>query len=114
MPCQIEIQEMELQLHIGCSEKERAEKQTVLATVRIQHYQKFLASKTDRVEDTINVSSVKKALSEHQFPTMHTLEFLGETLEKKLRTLFPQTGLVWELQLLKKNYGWKYIQSWST
>lgn len=115
MPCQIEINQIELNLQIGCHEAERANAQVLMVDVKICNYQKFKASKTDLLEDTLDVSSVKKVVKElAQDQKVNTLERLAEILEQGLRKHFHQSGLTWELTLAKKNYSWKYVQSWST
>lgn len=115
MPCQIEINQIILDLQIGCHETERALPQPVVVDIKILNYQKFKASKTDLLEDTLDVSQLKKVIRELALDKkVNTLERLAEIFEQGLRKNFNQSGLTWELTLVKKNYSWKYVQSWST
>jgi len=115
MPCQIEINEINLKLHIGCHDAEKSLAQDVSLSVKIYNYQLFKASKTDQLEDTIDVSEVKKII--HAITDkleVNTLERLGSLLEEGLKNHFHHTGLTWKITLTKKNYSWKYVQSWAT
>ena len=115
MATRIEIPNIELDLHIGCDAQERSASQVVLATVLITNYQKFRACHTDNIQDTIDVSALKETIRTCiKIKELYTLERLAQLLEENLRQRFPQTGLNWEIQLVKKNFGWKYVQTWST
>ncbi len=115
MATRIEIPNIEIDLHIGCDAQERSTIQTVFATLVITNYQKFRACHTDNINDTLDVSALKQTVRECiKINELHTLERLGQLLEENLRKKFPQTGLNWEIQLLKKNFGWKYVQTWSS
>ncbi len=115
MSCRIEISNIELMIAIGCDLPERSSPQLVLASLCLSNYQNFRASKTDKLEDTLDVSSMKHVIREaSQNLELHTLERLGQIIEDSLRKNFHHSGLSWELTLAKKNYSWKYVHSWST
>lgn len=115
MATRIEIPNIELELHIGCDDQERSHPQPVFIGVSITNYQKFRACHTDNIQDTLDVSALKDTIRGCiKTKELHTLERLGQIFEEELRHRFPHTGLNWEIQIVKKDFGWKYVQTWSS
>jgi dihydroneopterin aldolase len=115
MPCRIELDELELELRLGCTEAERSQSQPVRFRLRVSSGERFPASRTDRVEDTLDAQKLRDAVERAaRAARVHTLERLGALLEETLRADFPRPDLAWELRISKPRYGWSYVHAWST
>lgn len=115
MPCRIELSSIELKLHIGCNETERASAQPVHFRVSVRSDEKFPACWTDALQDTIDVEKMHSLVVDAATPVrVQTLERLGQILEEKFRTQFASVGCEWELTMIKPRFGWTYVHSWST
>lgn len=115
MPCRIELSEIELQLRIGCTEDERREPQPVRFRAAVRSEERFPASHTDRVEDTVDAGALRSALIDTARATRaRTLERLAAELEAELTRRFGRTGLAWELMIRKPRFGWSYTHEWKT
>ncbi len=115
MPCRIELSDVELQLHIGCTEEERRLTQPVGLRITVTNPEKFPASVTDQLMDTVDVGALQHLIRECALTTrVHTLERLGQALEECLRQHLPTRNLQWELTVAKPRFGWAYVHSWTS
>lgn len=115
MRCRIEIEAFELSVHIGCSEEERSQPQPLRVAFRVESERPFLASRTDRLQDTVDAAFLKAILTETIGPSRFaTLERLGAEVERALQGIRRQdTPLACELRLTKPAWGWSYVHAWS-
>ncbi len=115
MPCRIELQDLELQLRIGCTAEERGEAQPVRVSAVVRSSEHFPACRTDRLADTLDAAEIRRTLLElGALPHVQTLERLGALAEARLRDRLPAAGLEWELSLSKPRFGWAYVHAWRT
>lgn len=115
MPCRIEISDMKVMLHIGCTDEEQRELQPILFRVTARNLNKFLASATDEIGDTVDVYEVQRTLLQTaKAHRVRTLERLGEILEQAFREQFKFRAIEWEIAISKPQFGWTYVQSWTS
>lgn len=114
MSCRIEIPEITLSAHVGCTDDERQSPQPLLVRAVVRNSRKFRASLTDDLADTVDVAKLRAFLTE-TVPSVRvqTLERLGEVLECGIREHFSFSGLEWEIAITKPRFGWTYVHSWS-
>ena len=86
MPCHLKLSRVPLLLKIGCHEDERLHPQVIHLTVVIRCAERFLASHTDQLKDTMDIGAIRKRVMEstHEWTkeaSVDTLERLGQLLE---------------------------------
>jgi FolB domain-containing protein len=115
MPCRIEIAEMRLMIPIGCKEEERKQAQPIHVRATLSSDAPFEACRTDQLSDTLDAGELKATIAERATRArVRTLERLGQLLEDTFRERFKAPGLQWEITLVKPNYGWSYVHSWTS
>lgn len=115
MSVQIEITPIEFNLKIGCTPEERSQDQAIALHLLFRKKDKFKASLTDNLSDTIDVEKVRCVVRDTaQKSHVQTAERLGEILELTLRELIPTPGIFWQMKIEKKRFGWSYVQTWET
>lgn len=114
MASKIEIKEIKLMLHIGCSKEERSQAQPVIVRIAVHSISSFQACKTDQLSDTLDVDTISRLLiNEANCSRVSTLERLGQILENSIRNnILNQDGFNWEVTLTKPQWGWSYVHSW--
>lgn len=115
MACRIEISELELLLHIGCTERERSTSQPIRFRTVVTRAQNFQACETDLLHDTLDAQEIRSALIESaNHSRVQTLERLGQVIESDLRKNFSFNLCDWELTISKPRFGWSYVHAWSS
>jgi dihydroneopterin aldolase len=115
MPCRIELSDTEIQIQIGCTPEERNVLQPIRLRLVISNPDKFQASHSDEVGDTLDAAQLRTSLIEVAGSVrVQTLERLGLILETSFRKKFSMPGLTWELTIHKPQFGWTYVQTWSS
>jgi len=115
----LEIPEFRLELRIGCTEAERARWQPIQFTIRAKRPEPFLATQTDQLSDTVDVSEIcsliRNKAVETQFSTM---ERLCGFLLQELKSHFKIHEIEWEITVHKiavpipgLTNGYRYVQS---
>ncbi len=115
MPCRIELADIELMLHIGCTEEERASPQLLRFRMVVRSVETFPASRTDELQDTLDVKALRDLLiTSAEKSRVRTLERLGQLLESGFRQRFSMAGCEWEIAIEKTKFGWSYVHAWSS
>ena len=74
----IQLDELEIQLHLGVSEEERAKIQSVWVSLTFEFFTLPESTSSDLISETVNYSSLSKLLkSEFNGSNIKTIEYMG-------------------------------------
>ena len=74
----IQLDELEIQLHLGVSEEERAKTQSVWISLTFEFFALPESTSSDQITGTVNYSSLSKLLkSEFNGSNIKTIEYMG-------------------------------------
>ena len=74
----IQLDELEIQLHLGVSEEERAKTQSVWISLTFEFFALPESTSSDMISGTVNYSSLSKLLkSEFNGSNIKTIEYMG-------------------------------------
>src|SRR5688572_3349170 len=98
----ITVQGLALSVLLGFSQTERAKRQTVLLDITLQFTSKPLATKTDKLSDTICYHALIRHLEENiTDKEFHLIEHLSDEILQSIKAFIPP-GILVRLVLTKK------------
>ena len=89
----IQLDELEIQLHLGVSEEERAKIQSVWVSLTFEFFTLPESTSSDLISETVNYSSLSKLLkSEFNGSNIKTIEYMGFRAFKLVSEDIDQVG----------------------
>ena len=89
----IQLDELEIQLHLGVSEEERAKIQSVWVSLTFEFFTLPESTSSDLISETVNYSSLSKLLkSEFNGSSIKTIEYMGFKAFKLVSEDIDQVG----------------------
>ena len=89
----IQLDELEIQLHLGVSEEERAKIQSVWVSLTFEFFTLPESTSSDLISETVNYSSLSKSLkSEFNGSNIKTIEYMGFRAFKLVSEDIDQVG----------------------
>ncbi len=93
--CELELRDLVLGIHLGCTEDERRRPQDVSFSIFFRFLKQPSACQTDRLEDTICYARVRDLLEqETRDREFQLIEYLGQEIFRRLKGAFGDEALI--------------------